>query len=52
MSYQKYLELCTEEQIDDFYAEFGATRETMHRDVQYLKEWLEKQPHLPNVKGK
>lgn len=43
---------CTDDQIKEFYSEFGATEESVDRDVKYLMEWLEKQPHLPNVKGK
>lgn len=47
-----YLELCTEEQLLDFYAEFGATKDSVRRDAQYLMKWIEKQPHLPNITSK
>lgn len=47
-----YLELCTENQLCDFLAEFGATKESFRQDVHNLMQWIEKQPHLPNIKGK
>lgn len=28
------------------------TPESLKKDAQYLMEWLEKQPHLPGIKGK
>ncbi|KAK7580469.1 hypothetical protein V9T40_001098 [Parthenolecanium corni] len=43
------MEYATKDQIREFYAEFGATEETVRRDVQYLAEWLKKQPHLPSI---
>jgi len=46
-----YLEQCTADQRSKIYNEFNLTEETVQRDVQTLMEWLEKQPHLPNVKG-
>jgi len=46
-----YLEQCTDDQLKKIYEEFNATEETVQRDVKTLIEWLEKQPHLPNVKG-
>lgn len=46
-----YLELCTEEQRRDIYAEFEATPDTIEKNVQYLISWLEEQPHLPNITG-
>ncbi|KAK7580471.1 hypothetical protein V9T40_001100 [Parthenolecanium corni] len=42
---------CTDDQIKEFYLEFGGTEESVDRDVKYLIEWLEKQPHLPSIKG-
>lgn len=45
------MEYATKDQIREFYAEFGATEETVRRDVQYLAEWLKKQPHLPSIEG-
>lgn len=47
-----YLELCSKDQLIEFYAEFDATEETVTRDIQYLMTWIEKEPHLPNVTGK
>lgn len=46
-----YLDVCTKDQLIEFYAEFGATEESVRRDVEYLIKWIEKEPHLPNVKG-
>ncbi|XP_065226036.1 alpha-tocopherol transfer protein-like isoform X1 [Planococcus citri] len=45
----KYLELCTKSQLDDYFAEFGGTEESVQNDVKYLKEWMRQQPHLPNI---
>lgn len=47
-----YLEQFTKEQQKKFYEELSITEESLERDVNYLIEWLEKQPHLPKVKGK
>lgn len=47
-----YLEHCTREQLLDIYADYQATEESIKKDVQYLIEWLEKQPHLPKIKGR
>ncbi len=46
------VELCTKEQLADIFAEFDTNEEFAKKDVRRLMEWLEKQPHLPNVKGK
>lgn len=46
-----YLEKCNETQLKEIYREFNITEESLMRDVKYLMEWMEKQPHLPNVKG-
>lgn len=46
-----YLEHCTREQLLNIYADYQATEESIKKDVQYLIEWLEKQPHLPKIKG-
>ncbi|KAK7575983.1 hypothetical protein V9T40_012269 [Parthenolecanium corni] len=45
-----YLEKCNETQLKEIYREFNITEESLKRDVKYLMEWMEKQPHLPNVK--
>lgn len=47
-----YLEKCTESQRKEIYQEFNITEESLKRDVKTLMEWMEKQPHLPNVKGR
>lgn len=47
-----YLEKCSESQLKEIYQEFNITEESLKRDVNYLMEWMEKQPHLPNIKGK
>lgn len=46
-----YWELCTAQQLSEFYAEFNATEESAKNDVRYLMKWLEEHPTLPNVKG-
>lgn len=46
-----YLERCTNEQLQEIYNDFQATEESIKNDIQYLIEWLEKQPHLPKIKG-
>lgn len=45
------LEFPSNQDLIDLYAEFDATKESVKRDVNYLMEWLQKQPHLPNIKG-
>lgn len=37
--------------LKDIYEEFYASEETLLKDVEALMQWLEEQPHLPNVKG-
>lgn len=46
-----YWESLTQDQLRKIYAKFNATEESLKNDVQYLKQWLEKQPHLPDVSG-
>ncbi|XP_067006985.2 alpha-tocopherol transfer protein-like [Anabrus simplex] len=43
------LEPPTDEQLARFYTEFNMSPESIQRDVEYLKEWITQQPHLPNV---
>ncbi|KAK7580462.1 hypothetical protein V9T40_001091 [Parthenolecanium corni] len=45
-----YLELCTPEQMENIYSELGTTKEAVQKDVQDLMDWMEKQPHLPDVR--
>jgi len=47
-----YLEHCTSDQLKAIYGDLRATEESIKNDVQYLMEWMEKQPHLPKIKGK
>lgn len=47
-----YFEFCTPEQVENIYSELGTNQEAVKKDVQYLMDWMEKQPHLPNVRGK
>ncbi|XP_065226974.1 uncharacterized protein LOC135850141 [Planococcus citri] len=44
-----YLQLCTETQLYEFFAEFNGTEESVKNDVRQLKEWMKKQSHLPNI---
>lgn len=47
-----FLEHCTPEQLKQIYEDLHATEESIKNDVQYLIEWMDKQPHLPKIKGK
>lgn len=47
-----YLQLPTEEQKENARREFNATKETVKNDVKLIMEWIDKQPHLPTIKGK
>ena len=47
-----FIEPCTDDQLKAIYERFGATEKTVERDVRTLIEWMEKEPYLPNVKGK
>ncbi len=46
-----YLEYINEEQRQSQYLELETTEEIILKGTKHLIEWLEKQPHLPNVKG-
>lgn len=46
----KYFKPNTESQLKAIYDDINTT--DIRSDVKYLIEWLEKQPHLPNVTGK
>lgn len=45
-----FLEHCTPEQLKQIYEDLHATEESIKNDVQYLIEWMDKQPHLPKIK--
>ncbi len=45
------MEELSEEVRRNIYAEFNATEDSIKKDVEYLMQWLQQQPHLPNVKG-
>lgn len=47
-----YLEKFTQQQQENLYKELNITEESLQRDVNYLIDWMGKQPHLPKVKGK
>lgn len=47
----EYLHGLTEEQLNAILSELGATKESLEKDVNNLKKWMEKQSHLPNVAG-
>lgn len=49
---KSYLQRCTQEQFQCMLREIGTSEEALQRDVQYLMKWMEKEPHLPNIKGK
>lgn len=38
-------------QVEKLHAEFGATPEQLKQDAESLREWIVKQPHLPNLTG-
>ncbi len=46
-----YLQSLTEEQINKIYKQYNTDSKKLKEDVNDLMEWMEKQPHLPPVKG-
>lgn len=46
-----YLQLATKEQTENVRKEFNASEESIEADVQYLIQWMQKQPHLPKLTG-
>ncbi|XKL68333.1 hypothetical protein PGB90_003824 [Kerria lacca] len=47
-----YLQLATKEQTENVRKEFNASEESIEADVQYLIQWMQKQPHLPKLTDK
>lgn len=47
-----YFEPLTEAQKIIIYKEFNITDESIKEDVKHIIEWLERQPHLPNITGR
>ncbi|XP_065201052.1 alpha-tocopherol transfer protein-like [Planococcus citri] len=45
----EFLQICTKDQLYEFFAEFNASEESVQNDVKYLKEWIRKQAHLPTI---
>ncbi|XP_075227019.1 alpha-tocopherol transfer protein-like [Lycorma delicatula] len=43
------LEMPTKEQLSEWYAEVGITPDGMRRDINHLKNWMSRQPHLPHI---
>lgn len=37
--------------LEKYYQQLGVTPESLQRDVETLREWLQKQPHLPDRIG-
>ena len=37
--------------LKGIYDEFHLTEETLQKDVKMLQQWLQEQPHLPDVEG-
>lgn len=48
----QYFEKVSEEQLLDILKDVGTDEESIKRDVDQLKNWLEMTPYLPSVKGK
>ncbi|XP_065226836.1 retinaldehyde-binding protein 1-like [Planococcus citri] len=45
----KHFDYCSKTQLEEILAEFNATEKSMRDGVQYLKEWMKQQPHLPDI---
>lgn len=52
MSVVTYFEPISKKRLYEFFAEFGGTEESVRNDLETLKEWMRKMPHLPVVDGK
>ncbi len=46
------LELCTKEQLEKIYKEINLTPSSAKYNITHIQEWLQKQPHLPDIQGK
>lgn len=46
-----YFKVATPAHERKFHAELNTDEASIKKNVQALIQWLEKQPHLPNVKG-
>ncbi|XP_075226753.1 alpha-tocopherol transfer protein-like [Lycorma delicatula] len=42
-------EVTSQEVKDRLYNEFGMTKDSVKQDIEHLKTWVNKQPHLPHV---
>lgn len=51
-SEMRYFATNSFEQRTNIYDAFNTNEEQIRKDVVYLMEWLEQQPHLPKIKGK
>ncbi len=46
-----YFQGFTKEELNEIYKDVNATQESIKNDVEYLMEWMQKQPHLPKIEG-
>lgn len=51
MNHNSFFQTLSEKEWNDILGEIDATEETVKRDIDTLKEWIRKQPHLPTIKG-